>query len=344
MTGGGMYEADIYAEAGDDIDEDMFFLHCAVFSPNGRQVATSFDEGPIRIASFEPGSGPGDGKVLKGHLRAVNAIAFSPCGQWIISAGFDKSVRLWNLEQSGQNQVLVQLDDDNPEESDIGCVAFSPIGNQVAAGFSDGTVSLFDPLSFGPIETGKKVLNGQSIITLKYSPCGKQLSLGTSSGVIYLCRTPQLDDPGIILYGHSKEVTCLAYSPCGNWIASGSNDETVRLWYQQVSGREGKKTWSCVSVVYGFFKAISDIVWDIVVPMEFATSCKDGSVRVWRVSLLPVHSDKEEEKGKQEGEVRFVWGSNLGILCAANMRLDAVQGLTSIQQRLLSQRGAEVRE
>ncbi|KAH7056574.1 WD40-repeat-containing domain protein [Linnemannia elongata] len=236
-VGGGLFMSDLYTE---DL-EDMFFLWCAAFSPDRRQIAASFDEGPIRLASVQPGPDTAPATRLRGHLRAVTTMTYSSCGRWLLSACLDKAVRLWDLHEDGS----------------------AP---------------------------------GQG--------------------------------------GHVFEISALAYSPCGTWIASGSMDETVRLWHRQ---SEEENTWSCVSVVRGFFGFIRDIAWNPVVPMEFVTACKDGSVRVWGVS--PGVEGEGVSKG-QAVEVRFLWGSDLGILCAADMKLEGVVGLDLMNRRLLVQRGA----
>ncbi|KAG9063869.1 hypothetical protein KI688_003983 [Linnemannia hyalina] len=346
-VGGGLYMTDLYT---DDI-EDIFFLWCAAFSPDRRQIAASFDEGPIRLASVRPGPDTAPATRMKGHLRAVTAMTYSSCGRWLLSACLDKAARLWDLHEDGSapgqgGHVLVQLEESDPVE--IEALAFSPTGHQLAVGFSTGTVSLFDPVSKALVVTSKKKLQpggrDDRHLVLKYSASGRQLAMGTATGSIYLWDVAQSvaegetekEEPGVLaqLLEGPQEISALAYSPCGTWIASGSIDETVRLWHRQ---SEEENTWSCVSVVRGFFGSIRDIAWNPVVPMEFVTACRDGSVRVWGVS--PGVGGKDVNK-REEVEVRFLWGSDLGILCAADMKLEGVVGLDLMDRKLLVQRGA----
>ncbi|KAG9062926.1 hypothetical protein KI688_004523 [Linnemannia hyalina] len=167
--------------------------------------------------------------------------------------------------------------------------------------------------------------------------------MGTAAGSIHLWDVAQSvaegeteEEPGVLvqLLESPQEISALAYSPCGTWIASGSIDKTVRLWHRQ---SEEENTWSCVSVVRGFFGCILDVIWNPVVPMEFATACKDGSVRVWGVSPGVGGKNVSKEEGV---EVQYLWGTDLGILCAADMKLDGVEGLDLMNRKLLVQRGA----
>src|SRR5262249_55295031 len=65
---------------------------------------------------------------LKGHSNRVNAVAFSPDDKVLVSAGYDQTVRWWNLEapQPYEPTVLQQT-------RTVHAVAFAPDGQRVAA-------------------------------------------------------------------------------------------------------------------------------------------------------------------------------------------------------------------
>jgi WD40 repeat protein len=74
---------------------------------------------------------------LIGHTDNVYAIAYSPDGKRIATAGRD-SLRLWDAESSTE---IVQL---RGHTSFIWCLVFSPDGSQLASGSGDRTVRLWN--------------------------------------------------------------------------------------------------------------------------------------------------------------------------------------------------------
>ncbi|KAG0068020.1 hypothetical protein BGZ89_005340 [Linnemannia elongata] len=301
-------------------------VKASTFSADGNWIATGCDDGTVRLWNSCTGAA---GPVLEGHSSAVRILAYSTCGRWIASSDRD-TVRLWDLHDTEQRSVLVEGGGDNWDR--ISDLKFSPEGHQLAINSGHGTVWFFDCHTKDPPTSKKPMKNG--FMAFDFSPDGQQLALGTSRSIALW--NLQSDEPNLKLKVPSSMwrdfgYMTIAYSPTGEFLASYNDDNVVLLWHRQSVERD-TETWSSTFVLSVFHDDITSLSWNPVVPTEFTTASKDGSVRLWRVS-----SDDEPVT------VKMLWGTNLRRLCSAGVVLEGTTGLDPIHRRLLAQRSAFIK-
>jgi WD40 repeat protein len=163
--------------------------------------------------------------ALAGHTARVNALAYSRDGSRLISAGADKTLRIWDV---AAKNALTTIQSQSP----IRAAAYSPNGQFIAYGAEDGTVALLN------------AANGQTLSTLRghtaavnavaFSPDNSLLVSVGDDGLVVVWST-QSDKALAILQGHTDKVTGVAFLPDGTLIASIGKDHTVRLWGVQQS-------------------------------------------------------------------------------------------------------------
>ena len=163
--------------------------------------------------------------VLKqqGHYFDMNALAYSPDGQYVATGGDDGKVKLWNTH-SGFCVITF-----SQHTSSVSSVQFAAQGQVLFSASLDGTVRAFDLVRYRNFRTFTSPSPVQ-FSCLAVDPSGEVVAAGsTDSFEVFLwsVQTGKLLD---VLAGHEGPVSTLAFSPTTNVLASGSWDKTVRVW------------------------------------------------------------------------------------------------------------------
>lgn len=228
-------------------------------------------------------------QTLQGYADSLRTICFHPNGRALISGGFDKVVRIWDVQTGQIQQTLTGATDW------LMPVAVDPAGECIAASGYDRTIFLWRadathaPLDPSPRYSAEPqiIQSGHAtvVLGLAFSPDGKLFASSSQDQTIRLWRLGDATQAGQlvqILSGHTSLVWSLAFSPDGRWLASGSYDQTIRLWdvSQLAAGVDG------VVQTHHTFTGHTGPVWSIAFTPDskgLVSGSSDQTVRIWQI-------------------------------------------------------------
>ena len=158
--------------------------------------------------------------MLEEHPDSINAIALSPDGTKLATAGGDWTVHLWEV---GTGKYITSL---RGHPSAVNAVAFSPDGKILASAGS--TLRLWDADTGESLHTDSRDLG--SIDLLAFSLDGKILATGGGWDHTVHLWNVNTGTFRIRLKGHTDKIRDMAFSPDSKRLITASRDRTMRLW------------------------------------------------------------------------------------------------------------------
>ncbi len=215
--------------------------------------------------------------MINAHKDAVNHVAFSPNGKYLLTASNDKTALLWDIKAGTPIKTF------NKHNQAVSYAGFSPDGSKIITTSMDNIAALWD------VKSGKRLKkllgHKKGILHAAFSPDGDYVVTAGGGGNV---RIWSVSNGKLIrvLKGHNKAVFHIAFN--GNTILTTSLDNTARLW----DFNTGKLLSTLIGHEYGVYYGTFSPDGSKIV-----TASMDNTARIWSDTGELIHVLKGHTKG-----------------------------------------------
>lgn len=227
------------------------------YSSDGRSLASGHSPDLIHplgrhtrdypVIVWDPHTGQELRRMQPMNCGPVNAVAFSPDGKILASAGLSaEQIYLWDSVTGKELRTLAKKEERNYPTSyreGFSQLLFSPDGKTLYSlskytmfelhGFDDQTPDQMRTLRVWDVESGQErfsvTLGRNEVQSIALTPDGKSLVASHSNNLMTVWETATMQRR-TRFYGHRDYVSGIQFFPDGNKFVTGSWDTTVLLW------------------------------------------------------------------------------------------------------------------
>ena len=164
----------------------------------------------------------------------------------------------------------------------VDSVAFSPSGDLLASGDSDGVVKLWNPATHQAV--GAPIRIGGGALGLAFSPNGTVLAGAGGNGTIELWNPATHQEIGApIVAAQHDFANAVAFNPSGTILAGATSDGRIRLWNPATRQEIGAPITVSATDSFGDADPVESVAFDPSGTI-LADTTQYGAVQLWDVS------------------------------------------------------------